>query len=152
MTNTKSHTLRWIALFTIEQNLYKPYAWGGDNPLIGFDCSGLMNESFKSVGMMKNDEDYGAHDLRYVKFKDKPSLERNQIKPGCLLFFENASGRIFHVEMVWDVVGDMILTIGASGGTHETTSLQQAIKQDAYVKIRPREKYSMAIDPFGNGV
>ena len=50
--------------------LGKPYIWGGDDPVGGFDCSGLVVELFKSVGKLPRQGDWTAHDL-WLKFKDK---------------------------------------------------------------------------------
>ena len=118
----------------------KPYIWGGDDIIQGFDCSGFIIELFKSVGILPRKGDWTAETL-YVRFKDKIV---KKAKEGCLIFFAK-NGKINHVEYVWKNG----LTIGASGGGSKTLTKEDAIKQNAYVKMRPMRKDVYAIvDPF----
>ena len=120
-----------------------PYIWGGDDPIVGFDCSGLIVEILKSVGVLPLNGDWTAHDLwEYFKESkvDAPYF-------GCLVFWEAPNSRARHVEMI---LNDE-LSIGASGGRSTTTNLATASKQNAYVKIRPfegRGRIKGFLDPF----
>lgn len=134
-----------IALEVAKKLLNTPYRWGGNDPMEGIDCSGLMIEILASVGLFHRDKDTSAHGLSLIY----PVTEIYQA--GTLVFWDwNKDGRMDHVEMIVNVDEDgTILTIGASGGDDKTTSLNQAIKQNAYVKVRPiREGVAKAVDPF----
>lgn len=118
------------------------YRWGGDDPA-GFDCSGLVMEILASVGKVPRYSDYAASNIYYNlrEFKvDKPEA-------GCLIFWGKDIGHITHVEFCIDNEH----TIGASGGGSSTTSVEAAIKQNAYVKVRPiRKNYVAIVNPFKN--
>lgn len=124
--------------------LGKPYLWGGDDPVAGFDCSGMCIEILKSVGILPRKGDWTAQGL-WDRFKEcevcQPSL-------GCLVFWTNSKGtRVIHVEMALN----SHLCIGASGGGSKTTSESNAIAQNAYIKVRPygsRKHIKGYLDPF----
>jgi len=103
-----------------------PYIWGGDG--FYFDCSGLIIEALKSVGVLPRKGDWTASNLALGMGWKKVEIP----KPGDLVFWK--SGRkIVHVEMC---LGDG-LAIGASGGGSKTLTVADAIKHNAFVKIRP---------------
>jgi len=119
-----------------------PYLWGGDDPIAGFDCSGLIHEVLQSVGLEPHDADSTAHDL-YLKFID---YKVDKPYAGCLVFWFR-DGRAIHVE----VLIDDSLVIGSSGGSSSVKSLRDAIRQNAFVKMRPlhyRGENFKIIDPF----
>lgn len=137
-------TKRDLALLLAERQLNEPYIWGGDDPLRGFDCSGLMNEVLKAAGVLPREGDWTAEQLA-GKF---PRVNEAALKPGCLLFW-NRGTKIGHVEMVYAIIGGTIFTIGASGGGYTTTSPEEAAKQNAFVKVRPAvTNWATAVDPF----
>jgi hypothetical protein len=71
-----------------------------------------------------------------------------KLRPGCLLFWFRGS-KIGHVEIVWHVVGERVLTIGAAGGGSRTKTEADAERQNAYIKVRPaRPEWVKAVDPF----
>ncbi len=116
------------------------YRWGGDDPS-GFDCSGLVVEILKSVGLIPRKSDYTAKML-YYKFVGSRVSDP---EAGCLVFWGKDEQHITHVEFC---INDW-QTIGASGGGSSTTSEEAAIKQNAYVKVRPiRENYIAIVNPF----
>lgn len=139
-------TNREIIIKLAESLLWKPYIWSGDDPNEGFDCSGMMVELLKSVGRLTYNGDWSAQGL-YELFKTKEISNTSLYKPGCLVFYNNP---ITHVELIYDVLASgMVLTIGAMGGGSTTLTIQDAIKQDAYIKIRPiKSNYSHVVDPF----
>jgi len=145
---TTPKTLREAALQIWWAQIGKPYIWGGDDPILGFDCSGLVQEGIKGVGIIPRAIDFNADGLLHIAFKTRPRLQINQLKPGALLFWIRG-GIIGHVEIVWAVIGVKILTIGAAGGGSVTTSAEAAAKQNAYVKIMPAVPgWAAAVDPF----
>ena len=106
------------------------YRWGGDDPS-SFDCSGFVIECLKSVGALPRKGDWTAAAL-YHKFPIKPANG----KAGDLAFWSNIdNGKIIHVEIC---VNDD-LSIGASGGGSLTRTEKDAIRQNAFIKVRPIE-------------
>jgi cell wall-associated NlpC family hydrolase len=127
--------------------LGRPYRWGGDDPMAGFDCSGLVVECLKSVGRLPWIGDWTAQGLR-ARFTDRevPGPCR-----GCLVFWVNEDGRAVHVEICLNDA----LAIGASGGGRVTRTGQDAIEQNAYIKVRPiasRGGEKVFLDPFARSV
>ena len=120
-----------------------PYHWGGDDPIRGFDCSGLVIEVLKSVGLLPPNYDTTANGL-YIRYASKVVA---QGYAGCLLFWFNSQMIATHIELMVDDYH----AIGASGGGSSTTSQQAAIDQNAYVKLRPinyRGQGYKIVDPF----
>ena len=112
------------------------YKWGGDDPS-GFDCSGFVIELLKSVGLFPRKEDTTAKGLSTMYQKvGKP-------EEGCLVFYGNP---IYHVEYCYN----SDLSIGASGGGSTTITLAKAIKQNAFIKMRPIRKKDVTcyVNPF----
>ena len=118
------------------------YIWGGDDPIKGVDCSGLVVEILKSVGVLSRKGDWNANSL-YQLFNNKPS----EPKAGCLVLWGN-NKRMTHIEFCIDGVH----TMGASGGGSANMTREDAIRKNAYVKVRPivgdRGKYKAIVDPF----
>ena len=119
-----------------------PYIWGGDDAVAGFDCSGVVIEVNKSVGNLPRKGDWRAKDL-YRLWINKVVTKA---KEGCVVFFSTGGAdEIYHTEYVWKKG----LMIGASGGGSRTLTREDAIKQNAYVKIRPlREDIFAIVNPF----
>ena len=136
--------MRGWAVSTLLSFHGKPYLWGGDDPMAGFDCSGLVMEALQSVGMIKRGLDYTAAGL-YNMFRSRVV---DTPKAGCLVFwYDSHGGNIIHVEMCVD----KYYVVGASGGGRATDSLQDAIDQNAYVKMSPinyRGSNYIIVDPF----
>ena len=125
--------------------LGKPYYWGGDDPLKGFDCSGFVIEILKSVGKLPRKGDWTAQGL----FDLFHSTRCSDPARGRLVFWKTSSGsRMIHVEYCLDEV----LSIGASGGGKSTDTQQAAINRNAYVKVIPfrsRNNIGGFVDPWG---
>ena len=111
------------------------YSWGGGDANLT-DCSGLPMEGFKTIGFYKRRVDRTARGI----FADMVSLGRDfdddtKLSPGCLVFYAPRETRhkIYHVEIY---IGHG-RTVGASGGGSKTLTKADAIRDNAFVKVRP---------------
>lgn len=138
-------SLRKLAREIAMSFLGKWYKWGGDDPA-GFDCSGFVLEILKSVGLFPRRGDTTALGIfkRFHTYRvKKPSL-------GVLVFYGSNPKdpeTIQHVEFCLD---DFV-AIGASGGNRRTETVRDAIRMNAFIKIRPIERNRPIIafvDPF----
>ncbi len=119
-----------------------PYRWGGDDPS-GFDCSGLVVECLKSVGLLSENADYTAQGLLELFGNGIIS----QPRPAALLFYRNDRGRAVHVTICLD----KYFQIGAEGGGRTTKETCDAWEHNAFVKIRPLNydaRPRIICDPF----
>lgn len=126
LINKYFYSKKEIALEYIKSFIGKPYIWGGDNPMQGFDCSGLTLEYLKAMGIVQRNIDMTAQDI-FNLFEKTNSPER-----GDLVFYQNKDGKIIHVEIMLNKE----MSIGASGGGSTTINIDEAIKQDAFIKVR----------------
>jgi cell wall-associated NlpC family hydrolase len=79
-----------------ESQIGVPYHWGGEDPGVGFDCSGLTQWSWGQAGVSiprTAQEQYDAID----------HVSLSALEPGDLLFWGGGPGDIQHVGMY---VGD----------------------------------------------
>ena len=136
--------LRTQAVWYIKRFVGRPYSWGGDDPLGGFDCSGLIIEVLQSVGLIGIKEDETAHSL-YLRLK---AQQRILDKPrfGALIFWFK-DGKARHVAML---INEYQIC-EAGGGGPDTLTEEDAKRQNAYIRIRPldyRGDNYKIIDPF----
>jgi len=122
----------------------RPYRWGGDDPNEGFDCSGLAVEVLKSVGILRRGTDYTSQML-FNKFKNHLL---GTPKKGALVFYHNGkpNKRIIHVAIALD----RSRVVEAGGGGSKTNTLQDAIDQNAFIRIRTwdsRKNVAGFLDP-----
>ncbi|WP_297519925.1 NlpC/P60 family protein [uncultured Clostridium sp.] len=68
-----------------------PYAWGGNNPTTGFDCSGYVNYIFKAVGI-----NVGRTTYDQIKKGEKIN-NKADLLPGDLIFFMDKNNSPYHV-------------------------------------------------------
>lgn len=124
---------REIALKVAWHYLGTPYIWAGDDPS-GFDCSGLVIECLKSSGILPRKGDWTAAAL-FKLFRWGWVDGSWRSRGGDLVFWHRAEDKeaIIHVEMMID----SHRSIGASGGGAATTTIAEAWRANAFVKIRP---------------
>jgi cell wall-associated NlpC family hydrolase len=105
-----------------------PYRWGGDDPMEGFDCSGLVQEILASAGM-DPPGDQTAQAL-YDHFEKTGTV--GAVGPGVLAFYGQSVRKITHVGFCID----QYRMVEAGGGGSRTINLKAAVDQNAYVRIR----------------
>lgn len=106
-----------------------PYRWGGDNPVSGLDCSGLVVELLTAAGALPHGTDLTAQSL-YNRFKTNKKIDPTW---GCLAFFGRS---IFEITHVGFCLGDGLM-VEAGGGGSRTLTKADAEKQGAWIRIRP---------------
>ena len=109
-----------------------PYRWGGDDTIDGFDCSGLVQELYASIGF-DPPGDQTAQAL-YEHFKSVS--HEKLLKPGALAFYGKSEDKITHVAMFID---EKRIIEAGGGGSHTQTKEDAAI-QNAYIRIRPYDR------------
>ncbi len=108
-----------------------PYHFGGDNPVSGFDCSGLVSELCRASGLLPWNARLNAQQL-FDRFKglyrgaDFPAL-------GDLVFYGADEKTITHTAFCLDAYS----ILEAGGGDEKTINLSVAAEQDAFVRVRP---------------
>ena len=110
-----------------------PYRWGGDDPLLGVDCSGLVIEVLKAAGVYKGSFDTTAQGLYDDLTKNKSAALTTSPAPMSIAFYGKSVTHITHVAIC--VSPTHILEAG--GGGSKTVDLQTAAAQNAFVRIRP---------------
>lgn len=106
----------------------RPYRWGGDDPMAGYDCSGFVQELLDSCGIDP------AGDQTAQALYNFFSLAGELNKRGCgsLVFYGASKSRISHVAMMLDEHR----IIEAGGGDSRTKTEEDAVKQNAYIRVR----------------
>ena len=107
-----------------------PYRWGGDDPMQGFDCSGLVIELLQSCGELPRNYDNTAQGL-YEEFIRRGVISR--VGFGSLAFFGKSDRHITHVGFMLD----NYRMIESGGGGSATVTIEIAAQQNAFVRIRP---------------
>lgn len=105
----------------------QPYLWGGDDAIDGFDCSGLVVEALKAVGLMTKGD--ATANALFNKYEDC-MVEEPQL--GSLVCYAH-NGRIVHIGIYW--TADLYIT--ADGGGSQIRTLEDAARHNAFVKVRP---------------
>ena len=72
-----------------------PYRWGGSTPGKGFDCSGLVKYAFNDI----NEVNLPRTSSAMASGEHGVKVERKDLKPGDLLFFNIRSRRVNHVAI-----------------------------------------------------
>jgi murein DD-endopeptidase len=83
----------------------KPYHYGGNTPA-GFDCSGLVQYSYRRVGVTLP---HGTANLRRIS----QPVSKNHLRRGDLLFFNQEGKRASHVALY--IGGDRFVHAPSTG-------------------------------------
>jgi len=108
-----------------------PYIWGGANPWVGFDCSGFIVWIYQAFGLLPSG-DWTAEQL-YRRASLPIRKDGSPVLPGDLAAYGQPGGPITHVMLA---LGDD-LVVGASGGDHTMTTVEEARRRGAQVKVKP---------------
>ncbi len=88
-----------------------PYAWGGETPGVGFDCSGLVQAAYRAAGVSLPRVAQDQYDATPKVAAGSPLL------PGDLVFFGSGPGGIDHVGLfVGSVEGQDVMVDAPSTG------------------------------------
>jgi cell wall-associated NlpC family hydrolase len=105
-----------------------PYIWGGESPMHGYDCSGLVQEILRSVGL-DPPGDQTAHML-WDHFRRQGGAVQPQL--GALAFYGDDT-RIKHIAFCLD--DHRVLEAG--GGNSKCQDVEDAKHYRAFVRVRP---------------
>jgi peptidoglycan DL-endopeptidase CwlO len=86
------------AIAFAEQQLGKPYLWGGTGP-DAFDCSGLMMMAYRAAGV-------DIPRTSEVQWTFGPQVPESQAEPGDLVFFAGSDGTVTSPGHVGLVIGN----------------------------------------------
>lgn len=118
--------------------LHKPYIWGGDDPIKGLDCSGFAQEALSPLGF-DPDGDQTAQGLFLALNKVPGAICRinkgiNEyfVDIGYVVFYGSSLTSITHVALGFD----KNIIIEAGGGGSKTITQQDAINQNAFIRLR----------------
>jgi cell wall-associated NlpC family hydrolase len=130
------------AVAIAEQYLGVPYAWGGNSPATGFDCSGLTQFVYAQLGVWL--PHYAA-----AQFLAYPRVDPTQLQPGDLVFFEPKADGPGHVAIY--VGGDAIVEAPHTGAVVRIGSLSGAAAALGFLgAVRPSADASTVptLEPF----
>ena len=147
ISERNAQILRRIDYELLERFLFAhlglPYIWGGDDPILGFDCSGLAVEMLISFGRKPPGFDTNAQGLYAEYIQCASSVP----KLGALIFYGASPTEVEHVGIglnSWQM-------IEAGGGGRSTTTEKKAAAQNAYSRVRSvydRKDYLGSANPF----
>ena len=104
------------------------YKWGGENPLLGYDCSGFVQELLMAAGIDPKGDQTAQGLYNYFILNST-----REFAPGALVFFGRGVDRISHIGFCLD----KDTMIEAGGGRSSTKTLAIAAQQNAFIRVRP---------------
>lgn len=123
---------KWVSMYLLKEYAMSfiglPYIWGGDDPIKGFDCSGLVQEILASVGL----DPAGDQNAQTLFNVFEKSASWNRLGCGSIAFYGKSVTQITHVAFMVD----QYRIIEAGGGGSHTLTVVDATNQNAYIRIR----------------
>lgn len=113
-----------------------PYRWGGSSPSKGFDCSGLVKYAFNDI-----DEVDLPRTSNAMASGHGVKVDRKDLKPGDLLFFNIKSRRVNHVAIY--LGNDRFIHAPRRGKRVSIDTLNKPYWQSHYVvakRVLPKEQ------------
>jgi len=127
-----------------------PYNWGGDDPMAGFDCSGLVIELFQSIGIFPHGQDSTAQGL-YQYYTEGLRGKRLGIhqdpRLGDFAVYGKSDISIIHIGLMMD----HYRMIEAGSGGRRIKTVEDAIRYNAFTRIRPhlhRSDFLAIVRPY----
>ncbi|PNB74097.1 peptidase P60 [Pseudomonas sp. GW456-E7] len=117
-----------------------PYRWGGSSPSKGFDCSGLVKYAF-------NDATFDLpRTSNAMASGHGEKVDRNDLKPGDLIFFNIKSRRVNHVAIY--LGNDRFIHAPRRGKSVSIDTLKKPYWENHYVvakRVLPKEQNQMRV-------
>jgi cell wall-associated NlpC family hydrolase len=135
------------AIAYAEQQLGKPYLWGGTGP-DAFDCSGLVMMAYRAAGV-------NIARTTFEQWAGETRVPASQVQPGDLVFFAGADGTVTNPGHVGMVIGDgKMIEAYATGFPIRISSYQNQgaigfTRPAANAKVSPASPGSSASPPAG---
>lgn len=105
-----------------------PYKWGGENPISGMDCSGLVSECLEAFGIIK-----GRLTAQGIYQAIRDTSQPNISLPGSIIFFGSSVSHISHIG----ILTHPQLMLEAGNGGEGIFNQEEADLANAFVRIRP---------------
>ncbi|MCP1442893.1 cell wall-associated NlpC family hydrolase [Pseudomonas sp. GGS8] len=117
-----------------------PYRWGGSSPSKGFDCSGLVKYAF-------NDATFDLpRTSNAMASGHGEKVDRNDLKPGDLIFFNIKSRRVNHVAIY--LGNDRFIHAPRRGKSVSIDTLKKPYWDNHYVvakRVLPKEPNQLRV-------
>ena len=125
------HNITEVAIHRLEQQLGKPYVWGGTRPDQGFDCSGLVFYAYNKILEAKLPRT--ANEMYH--YRRATIVANNDLRRGDLLFFHIHSREIADHMGVY--LGDgQFIESPRTGETIRVSRLAEPFWQDHFLGAR----------------
>ena len=113
----------------IIQSLGLPYIYGGQSPLVGFDCSGFIVYLCRAVGLLPRSRDMSATSLWFHFQKQRVTRP----VPGGFVFYGQGD-QATHVGVILQTERHML---SFAGGDGYTRTRKEAAARNACCLVRP---------------
>ncbi|HCA7077551.1 TPA: C40 family peptidase [Citrobacter sedlakii] len=125
------HNITEVAIHRLEEQLGKPYVWGGINPDVGFDCSGLVFFAYNQILATKLPRTAN----QMFHYKRATIVSNRDLRRGDLLFFHIHSEEIADHMGVYLGDGEFIQS-PRTGETVRVSHLNEPFWQDHFLGAR----------------